>query len=89
QHRQNPIALRLFKSTICLSDNGFAHLFLVFQWNLMCRSKSVETLNLAHLHASDDSVGVILNKTKTNQDTSGPPTLLIAMLIQSHQQHPG
>ncbi|OWY96712.1 hypothetical protein PHMEG_00032953, partial [Phytophthora megakarya] len=36
---------QLAERTLALDDNGFAHLFLLSQWNLMCRSKSVETLH--------------------------------------------
>ncbi|KAG6953978.1 hypothetical protein JG687_00012093, partial [Phytophthora cactorum] len=39
------------------------HLFLLSQWNLVCRSKSVETLHLSHLHSADDSVICVLHKT--------------------------
>ncbi|KAJ8575566.1 hypothetical protein ON010_g3645 [Phytophthora cinnamomi] len=46
----------LAKRIIALNDNGFAHLFLLSQWNLMCRSKSVETLQRAqgprHIYAN-------------------------------------
>ncbi|KAG3096813.1 hypothetical protein PI124_g15740 [Phytophthora idaei] len=62
----------LAERTLSLKDNGFAHFFLVSQWNLMCRSKSVETLHISHLHWADDSVGCVLHKTKTNQEGSGP-----------------
>ncbi|KAG6952549.1 hypothetical protein JG688_00013225, partial [Phytophthora aleatoria] len=41
-----------------------AHLFLLSQWNLVCRSKSVETLHLSHLHSAGDSVKCVLHKTK-------------------------
>ncbi|ETN23834.1 hypothetical protein PPTG_00343 [Phytophthora nicotianae INRA-310] len=63
---------QLAKLTLALEDNGFLHLFLLTQWNLMCRSVSVETLHLTHLHCADDSVGCVLHKTKTNQEGSGP-----------------
>ncbi|ETO84257.1 hypothetical protein F444_01827, partial [Phytophthora nicotianae P1976] len=36
------------------------------------RSMSVQTLQTQHLLAKDDSVGVVLVKTKTNQEGSGP-----------------
>ncbi|KAG2762289.1 hypothetical protein Pcac1_g25945 [Phytophthora cactorum] len=62
----------LAERTLSLKDNGFAHFFLVSQWNLMCRLKSVETLHISHLHWADDSVGCVLHKTKTNQEGSGP-----------------
>ncbi|OWY92561.1 hypothetical protein PHMEG_00038393 [Phytophthora megakarya] len=38
----------------------------------MCRSVSVETLHISHVHCADDSVGCVLHKTKTNQERSGP-----------------
>ncbi|KAG4223507.1 hypothetical protein PC116_g28027 [Phytophthora cactorum] len=62
----------LAERTLSLKDNGFAHFFLVSQWNPMCRSKSVEILHPSHLHWADDSVGCVLHKTKTNQEGSGP-----------------
>lgn len=60
------------KSTLARDDGGFAHLFLTTQWNLMCRSKSVETIQTSHLVGADDSIGIVLHKTKTNQEGSGP-----------------
>eukprot|EP00644_Phytophthora_capsici_P018616 jgi/Phyca11/132868/e_gw1.247.6.1 len=54
---------QLAKLTLDQEDNGFSHLFLLTQWNLMCRSVSVETLHLTHLHCADDSVGCVLHKT--------------------------
>lgn len=62
----------LCESTLSLSDGGFAHLFLTSQWNLMCRSISVQTLQSHHLIAEDDSIGVVFYKTKTNQEGAGP-----------------
>lgn len=62
----------LCKSTMHTNDKGFSHLFLISQWNLMCRSKSVETLRTHDLIVKDDSVGVVFYKTKTNQEGSGP-----------------
>jgi hypothetical protein len=64
--------IQLAERTLALNDNGFSHLFLLSQWNLMCRSKSVETLHIYHLHWADDSVGCVLHKTKTNQEGAGP-----------------
>ncbi|ETP25317.1 hypothetical protein F441_01788 [Phytophthora nicotianae CJ01A1] len=58
--------------TLKINDGGFSHLFLTSQWSLMCRSMSVQTLQTQHLLAKDDSVGVVLVKTKTNQEGSGP-----------------
>ncbi|DAZ96838.1 TPA: hypothetical protein N0F65_008269 [Lagenidium giganteum] len=63
---------KLCKKTLVLNDQGFAHLYLTTQWNLMCRSQSVETIHLSHLLPADDSIGCVLVKTKTNQAGSGP-----------------
>lgn len=72
---KEPLSYSLYEDlctrSLQLEDNGFAHLFLTTQWNLMCRSKSVETLHLDHFHAVDDSIGCVLHKTKTNQEGSG------------------
>ncbi|KAG6945734.1 hypothetical protein JG687_00017107, partial [Phytophthora cactorum] len=38
----------------------------------MCRSKSVEIIQTSHLVCADDSVGIVLHKTKSNQEGSGP-----------------
>ncbi|ETO99531.1 hypothetical protein F441_23054 [Phytophthora nicotianae CJ01A1] len=67
-----PLYVQLAELSIKQNDNGFIHLFLLTQWNLMCRWSSVETLHTSHLHYSDDSVGFVLHKTKTNQEGSGP-----------------
>lgn len=58
----------LCMQSLTLNDKGFSHLFLTTQWNLMCRSKSVETLDTDHFSNQDDSVGLVLYKTKTNQE---------------------
>ncbi|ETI30286.1 hypothetical protein L917_05368 [Phytophthora nicotianae] len=58
--------------TLNINDGGFSHLFLTSQWNLMCRSMSVQTLQTQHLLAKDDSVGVVFAKAKANQEGSGP-----------------
>ena len=55
-----------------INDGGFAHLVLTTQWNLMCRSKSVQTIDLAHLRTEDESIDIVLHKTQSNQDASGP-----------------
>ncbi|KAE8890864.1 hypothetical protein PF005_g4616 [Phytophthora fragariae] len=60
------------KKMIVLGDNGFAHLYLTFQWNLMCRSQSVETINSGHISYEDDSIGVVFHKSKVNQDGNAP-----------------
>ncbi|KAG6944546.1 hypothetical protein JG688_00017024, partial [Phytophthora aleatoria] len=63
---------QLAERTPTHSDNGISHLFILTQWNIMCRSKSVETLHLSHLQWADDSVGYILHKTKTNKEGTDP-----------------
>ncbi|ETN22049.1 hypothetical protein PPTG_02102 [Phytophthora nicotianae INRA-310] len=60
------------KETLVLSDGGFSHLYLTLQWNLMCRSQSVETINSGHLSNEDDSIGIVFHKSKANQDGTGP-----------------
>ncbi|KAG2789737.1 hypothetical protein PC129_g21524 [Phytophthora cactorum] len=62
----------LCKSTLAQDDGGFAHLFLATQWSLMCRSKSVETIQTSLLVCADDSVGIVLHKIKTNREGSRP-----------------
>ncbi|KAJ0398878.1 hypothetical protein ATCC90586_009809 [Pythium insidiosum] len=53
---KEPLAYSLYETlcakTLVLSDGCFAHLFLTTQWNLMCRSNSVETLHMSHFHRS-------------------------------------
>ncbi|POM62610.1 LOW QUALITY PROTEIN: hypothetical protein PHPALM_28209 [Phytophthora palmivora] len=63
---------QLCKTTLERQDTGFAHFFLTTQWNLMCRSESVQTLCTQHLSAHDNSVGCTMHKSKTNQEGSGP-----------------
>ncbi|KAH9134399.1 hypothetical protein AeRB84_004524 [Aphanomyces euteiches] len=73
---KQPMPYSLYKNlcsiTLVHSDNGFSHLFLTTQWNLISRSKSVETLHVSHFNCADDSVGCVLHKTKSNQEGSGP-----------------
>ena len=64
--------MELCRETLSLEDGGFAHLFLTTQWNLMCRSKSVETLDIQHFTCRDDSIGCVLFKTKTDQEGRVP-----------------
>lgn len=61
----------LCRRTMQLHDSGFSHLFLTTQWNLMCRSKSVETIHVNHLQDKMDAIGCVLYKTKTNQNGHG------------------
>jgi len=73
---KQPLTYSLYKelceSTLSRNNSGFSHLFLTTQWNLMCRSASVQTLQTQHFLDKDDSVGAIFFKAKTNQDGSGP-----------------
>jgi hypothetical protein len=59
-------------TSLVRNDSGFSHLFLTTQWNLMCRSVSVQTLQTQHFHVQVDSVGAIFFKTKTDQEGAGP-----------------
>ncbi|KAH9104699.1 hypothetical protein LEN26_014929 [Aphanomyces euteiches] len=59
-------------SSLMLQDYGFCHLFLTLSWNLMCRSRSTETVRLQHLSFQDDSFGVTFFQTKTDQEGSKP-----------------
>ncbi|ETI37477.1 hypothetical protein F443_16532, partial [Phytophthora nicotianae P1569] len=63
---------QLCKATLVRQDAGFSHFFLSTQWNLMCRSESVQTLCTQHLSGIDDSVGCVMYKSKTNQEGGGP-----------------
>ncbi|OWY97843.1 LOW QUALITY PROTEIN: hypothetical protein PHMEG_00031525 [Phytophthora megakarya] len=84
---KQPLTYSLCKSlceaTLKRNDSGFSHLFLTTQWNLMCRSVSVQTFQTQHLVTKDDSVGAVCFKMKTNQGGSGPrdPRHLYATLI--------
>ncbi|KAF0708114.1 hypothetical protein AaE_013347 [Aphanomyces astaci] len=71
---KRPMSFAVFE-TLCeksveLFDGGFAHLFLILSWNLMCRSKSTETVRFDHMSCEDDSIGFTFFKTKTNQEGS-------------------
>ncbi|OWY96343.1 LOW QUALITY PROTEIN: hypothetical protein PHMEG_00033410 [Phytophthora megakarya] len=68
--------VQLAERTVSLGDNGFSHLFILTQWNLMCRPVSMETLHITHMQCADASVGCVLRKTKPNQQGSGPKHLL-------------
>ncbi|KAG3094196.1 hypothetical protein PI124_g9537 [Phytophthora idaei] len=52
---KQPLTFSLYKelcsSTLTRGDGGFSHLFLTTQWNLMCRSVSVQTLQTRHTSA--------------------------------------
>lgn len=63
---------QLCKMTHAHTDNAFAHLFLVMEWTLMCRSKSVKTIHISSLVALDDSINCVLHQTKINRNDFGP-----------------
>ncbi|EGZ13112.1 hypothetical protein PHYSODRAFT_512814, partial [Phytophthora sojae] len=64
---KQPLTFTLYKelcwSTLERNDGGFSHLFLTTQWNLMCRSVYVQTLQTQHFLAKDDAVGAIFFKS--------------------------
>ena len=59
---------KLCRLSLSLPDGGFTHLFLILTWNLMCRSKSTETIRFGHLSSEDDAIGVTFYKTKKEQE---------------------
>ena len=65
------IYTQLCRDTMKSMDGGFSHLFLTSQWNLMCRSKSTETIDFDHISNEDDAIGVVFHKTKSNQSGKG------------------
>ncbi|RLN32267.1 hypothetical protein BBJ28_00015778 [Nothophytophthora sp. Chile5] len=58
----------LCRRTLARDDGGFTHLFLTAQWNLVCRSVSVESLSSQHVVSADDAISCIFYKTKTDQE---------------------
>ncbi|KAH9111512.1 hypothetical protein LEN26_008750 [Aphanomyces euteiches] len=44
--------------SLMLHDGGFTHLFLIFTWNLMCRSKSTETIRFDYISIEEDATQV-------------------------------
>ncbi len=58
----------LCKESLLIPDGGFTHLFLIMTWNLMCRSKSTETIRIDHISGEEDAIGVQFFKTKTSQE---------------------
>ncbi|KAH9160268.1 hypothetical protein LEN26_001940, partial [Aphanomyces euteiches] len=68
---KRPMSFAVFEflaaKSILLPDGGFAHLFLILSWNLMCRSKSTETIRFDHFSCEDDAIGVTFHTTKTKQ----------------------
>ncbi|KAG6948701.1 hypothetical protein JG687_00015311 [Phytophthora cactorum] len=73
---KDPLQLSLYrqlcKTTFGRQDSGFSHLFLTTQWNLMCRSKSAQTVCTEHLISHDDSIGCTIYRSKTNKEGYGP-----------------
>ncbi|ETV65002.1 hypothetical protein H257_18206 [Aphanomyces astaci] len=57
----------LCRASLTKLDAGFTHLFLTLSWNLMCRSRSTETVRVDHLSDEGDSIGVTFFKSKTDQ----------------------
>ncbi|RHY44149.1 hypothetical protein DYB38_011537 [Aphanomyces astaci] len=57
----------LCRASLTKLDAGFTHFFLTLSWNLMCRSRSTETVRVNHLSDEVDSIGVALFKSKTDQ----------------------
>lgn len=68
---KRPLGYSLY-SALCFRSRqllvgGFAHLCLVLSWNLMCRSRSTQTIRLDHLSFEEDALGVVFYKSKTDQ----------------------
>lgn len=57
----------LCSRSLRLLDTGFTHLFLILSWNLMCRSKSTESVQLDHFSHENDAIGCVFYKSKTDQ----------------------
>ncbi len=72
----------LCAATLVRQDNGFSHFFLTTQWNLMCRTQSVETLCTEHPDVRNACIS-----TRTQQSyTSSLRT--IANWINQNKQNP-
>lgn len=76
----------LCRETLARQDGGFTHMFLTTQWNLMCRSESVQTLCTNHLSSHDDNIGCVMHKSKINQEASGPKD---PCYMYANPHHPG
>ena len=48
----------------------FEWIYLIYCWNLMCRTNNVAGVKLSHLHWVDDSLTIVIPKTKTDQGVS-------------------
>lgn len=53
----------------------FAHLYLLLQWNLICRSNNVPNISLNHMHWDNDAMQIFLIRMKNDQvgNLSGKP----------------
>jgi cellulose synthase/poly-beta-1,6-N-acetylglucosamine synthase-like glycosyltransferase len=47
----------------------FEWVYLTICWNLMCRTNNIANISLSHLSWFEDSLQVIVPKTKTDQGT--------------------
>lgn len=76
QSGKQPLSFSMYKkiceATMKVFDGGFSHLYLITQWNLMCRSVSVQTIHTNHLVQRDDSIGILFHKSKTDQEGTAP-----------------
>ncbi|OWZ19982.1 hypothetical protein PHMEG_0005669 [Phytophthora megakarya] len=85
---QEPLTFSLYcqlaEQMLRLDDNAFVHVFLLSQWNFICRSKSVEILYISHQQRAGDSVGCVLINAKPNYKGNGPkdPCHIYADLAQ-------
>jgi hypothetical protein len=48
----------------------FALTYLIWLWNLMCRTNNVAHMHVSHLSSFGDAIAVRLPKTKADQSTS-------------------
>ncbi|KAF0735077.1 hypothetical protein Ae201684_008290 [Aphanomyces euteiches] len=69
---KRPMTFSLFgqlcSSSLALDDRGFTHLYLILSWNLMCRSKSTETIRFDYISWEDDAIGFTFHRTTTAQE---------------------
>ncbi|ETV64558.1 hypothetical protein H257_18562 [Aphanomyces astaci] len=60
---KRPMSLSMLEhlraASMGLPDCGFTHLYLVITWNLMCRSKSTETIRFEHMSCEGDAIGLV------------------------------
>lgn len=50
------------------TEATFVRLFLLLCWNLVCRSKSAETIRLAHMKWQGDALAILFAKQKNDQE---------------------